>query len=71
MKFKTITELAELEIDELEHAIKHKSDMKDYVETFEEYTAAHMLHILKSLVKENKALNDKQFRLINLGGIAI
>ena len=64
MRFKTIVELAEMEIDELEYALKYKSDMKDYVEQFEEYTAKHMLHLLKSLVKENKALKAKKFKIV-------
>jgi hypothetical protein len=67
MKFKTITELAELEIAELEYALENDSDMSDYVSQFEEYTAAHILHIMKSLVKENKALKAKQLRVIKRG----
>lgn len=59
MTFKTVTELAETEIDELEYAINNKV-LDEYVSTFAEYTAEHMLHILKSLVKENKALKAKQ-----------
>jgi hypothetical protein len=59
MTLKTVTELAELEIAELEHAVNSKSDMEDYVSQFAEYTAEHVLHLLKSLVKENKALKAK------------
>lgn len=59
MTFKTIQELAELEIAELEHAINNKSDMADYVDQFAEYTAKHVLHIMKSLLKENAELKAK------------
>lgn len=47
---KTIIDLANSEINELEHAVNNASDMKDYVDQFAEYTAKDMLHILKSLV---------------------
>lgn len=57
---KTLLELAELEITELEYALNNESDMADYVSQFAEYTAATMHHILKSLVKENKELKAKQ-----------
>ena len=60
MTFKTVTELAELEITELEYAVKSESDMEDYISQFAEHTAEHILHIMKSLVKENKALKSKQ-----------
>lgn len=59
MKLKTITELAELEIAELEYALNYKV-MDKYVSTFAEYTADHMLHLLNSLVKENKSLKAKR-----------
>jgi len=51
----------------LEYALENESDMADYVSQFEEYTAAHILHIMKSLVKENKALKAKQLRVIKRG----
>lgn len=67
MKFKTITELAELEILELEYAVESEADMADYISQFAEHTAEHILHLMKSLVKENKALKAKQLRIIKRG----
>lgn len=57
---KTLVELAELEISELEYAVKSESDMEDYISQFAEHTAEHILHIMKSLIKENKSLKSKQ-----------
>lgn len=60
MQFKTLTELAEIEIYELEHAVKNESDMEDYISQFAEHTALQILHIMKSLLKENNAHKAKQ-----------
>ncbi|MDR6555485.1 hypothetical protein [Paenibacillus qinlingensis] len=61
---KTLLELAELEIDALEHAIRNESDMNDYICDFPKYTSKDLLYVLTSLVKENKALKAKQLRVI-------
>jgi hypothetical protein len=57
---KSLLELAELEIKELEYVIEHKEDMPDYMHDFEKYTAKDILHVMKSLVKQNKELIAKQ-----------
>lgn len=67
---KTLLEVAEQEIEALENAVRDKSDMDDYMHDFPKYTSKDLLHVLKSLVKENKAMKAKQQPITITRGIA-